>query len=122
MAAESRSRTLLASASRSATTSSDVVVTNARQIVVVLDVTDVTALPSVTLTIKGFDPTSGKTWNILVGAAVTTVSTNLYKVSPHLTASANAVAQDAVPPFVQVTVTANNANAGTYSVGLLECV
>ena len=90
---------------------------NARGIKVVLDMTNVTSAPSVTLEIDGRDTTSGKYYSILTGAAVTTVSTNVYTIYPGLSAVANSTANDVLPHTWRVKVTANNANSGTYSVG-----
>jgi hypothetical protein len=65
---------------------------------------------SVTLTINGKDPASGKYYVILAGAAVITNSTNRYRVGPTLAAAANSIAQDYLPRVFQIVVTANNAN------------
>lgn len=109
--------TLLASASRTTTqTGADTTNYNYRGLHVVLDMTTV-GTGSVTLTIEGKDEASGKYYTILSGAAVTTNSTNVYKVYPGLTAAANAVANDVLPRTFRINVTANNANAATYSVG-----
>lgn len=109
---------LLASASRTTTqTSADLTNATGRGIVVTLDMTVVTAGPSVTLSIKYKDPASGKYIALLTGAAVTTVSTNVYRIYPGLTPVANATVSDVLPRTFQIVVTANNANAGTYSVG-----
>lgn len=109
--------TLLASASRTTTqTGADTPNYNARGIHVVLDMT-VVGTGSVTLTIQGKDEVSGKYYTILAGAAVTTNSTNVYKVYPGLPATANVSANDALPRTFRILVTADNANAATYSVG-----
>lgn len=109
--------TLLSSASRTTNqTGADTTNYNHRGIHVVLDMTTV-GTGSVTLTIEGKDEASGKYYTILAGAAVTTNSTNVYKVFPGATAAANAVANDVIPRTFRITVTANNANAATYSVG-----
>lgn len=108
---------LLASAARTTTqTGADTANYNARGIHVVLDMT-VVGTGSVTLTLEGKDEVSGKYYTVLSGAAVTTNSTNVYKVYPGLTAAANAVASDVLPRTFRISVTANNANAATYSVG-----
>lgn len=83
---------------------------------VILDMT-VVGTGSVTITINGKDPASGKYYLLLAGAAVITNSTNRYRVGQTLAASANAIAQDYLPATFQIVVTANNANAATYSVG-----
>lgn len=108
---------LLTSASRTATNSTpDQTNYNACGLHVVLDVT-VAGTGSITLEIDEKDPTSGKYIPILTGVAVTSVSTTVYKVFPGATAVANSVANDIVPRTYRVTVTHNNSNAITYSVG-----
>lgn len=89
---------------------------NFRGVIVVLDVTTV-GTGSATITIQGKDQISGKYYDILTGAAVTTNSTNVYKVYPGLTVAANAVASDLIPHQWRVKVTHNNANAMTYTLG-----
>lgn len=111
--------TVLASASRTTTqTQGDQTNYNHRGIIVVLDMT-VVGTGSVTLEIDGKDPVSGKYYAILTGAAVTTNSTNIYRVYPGLTASANATVNDVLSRTWRVKVTANNSNAATYSVGAM---
>lgn len=94
---------------------------NARGLHVVLDMTTV-GTGSVTLEIDGKDPVSGKYYAILTGAAVTTNSTNVYKVYPGITAAANVSASDILPRTWRVKVTANNANATTYTVAAMLVV
>jgi hypothetical protein len=109
--------TVLASLARTTTqTQADQANVGGRGIVVVLDMTAV-GTGSVTLTIQGKDPASGKYYTLLAGAAVTTNSTNVYRVYPGLTAAANATASDVLPRTWRVLVTANNANSAVYSVG-----
>lgn len=83
---------------------------------VILDVT-VPGTGSVTLSINGKDPASGKYYALLTGAAVTTTTTNVYRVGLGITVAANSAANDMVPQTMQIVVTANNANPVTYSVG-----
>lgn len=107
----------LASLSRTTTqTGRDSVNNYHRGLQVVLDMTTV-GTGSVTLTVQGKDVASGKYYTVLAGAAVTTNSTNIYKIYPGLVAAANAVANDALPTTYRILVTANNANAAVYSVG-----
>jgi hypothetical protein len=111
--------TVLASAARTTTqTQADQTNQGAAGIVVILNMT-VVGTGSVTLTIQGKDPVSGSYYTLLAGAAVTTNSTNVYRVYPGLTAAANAVASDNLPRTWRVLVTANNANSATYSVGAI---
>lgn len=115
--------TLLPSAVRTTTqTSPDIVSAGGGQdivgIHVILDATvNAGSAGSITVTINGKDPASGKYYLLLSGAAVTTVTTNVYRIYPGMTASANATANDALPPIFQIVVTANNSNPVTYSVG-----
>lgn len=110
---------LLTSAARTATaTSADLINYNGRSIIdIILDMT-VVGTGSVTVTINGKDPASGKYYLLLSGAAVITNVTNVYTLNPQLaTAVANVSAQKAIPRIFQIVVTANNANTATYSVG-----
>jgi len=110
--------TLLASGARTTTqTSADITTFNAGAIQVILDMTNVAAGPSVVVSIDGKDPASGKYYNLLTGANVTTNSTNVYTVDPAIPAVANVTAQKRLPRTIRIVVTANNANSGTYSVG-----
>ena len=109
--------TLLASAARTATVASpDQTNFNGCGVHVILDVT-AAGTGSITLTIQGKDPVSNKYYDILAGVAVTTNSTNVYKVYPGLPATANVSANDLLPRTWRVNVTHNNANSITYSVG-----
>lgn len=109
--------THLASASRTTTqTGADVANVGYKGIKVVLDMT-VVGTGSVTLAIQMKDAVSGKYVTILTGAAVITNVTNVYTVYPGITAAANVSASDILPKTFRILVTANNANAATYSVG-----
>lgn len=111
------SATMLASGSRTTTQNSGVIVNyNGRGVVVILEVTSA-GTGSVTVTIEGRDPSTTNFYTILSGAAVTTNSYNVYKVYPGITAVANAAVSDALPRLFRIIVTANNANAMTYSIG-----
>ena len=112
-----RDLTILASGARTTTqTGSDQINPGARGLLVVVDMT-VVGTGSITMTIQGKDPASAKYYTILASAAVITNVTNLYRVYPTITASANAIAQDVLPATWRILVTANNANSATYSVG-----
>ena len=82
----------------------------------VIDVTAVDATPSVTFTINGKDPVSGKVWTILASAAITATGTTILKVYPGLMAAANAAANDVLPPTWQVTAVHGDADSITYVV------
>lgn len=72
---------------------------------------------SVTLSIQGKDAASGQYYAMLTGAAVTSNGTTVYTVYPGLTAVANTTVSDVLPATWRVVMTANNANATTYTVG-----
>lgn len=110
----------LTSAARTTTqTGADIINdTNTSSLAVVLDVTaNAGGLGSVTVLIEGKDKTSGKYFTLLSGAAVTTVSTNRYTVGPWINSVANVNAQTYIPTLFRISVTADNANPVTYSVG-----
>lgn len=105
---------LLASASRTTTqTSADQTNYNARGLHVVLDVT-VAGTGSITLKVEAKDAI-GIYYTVLEGLPIIATGTNVYKLYPGITASANASASDILPRTFRVTITANNANAMTYS-------
>jgi hypothetical protein len=84
----------------------------------VVAVTTVIGTGSVTVTIQGKDRASGTYYTLLAGAAIVTNTTNIYTVYPSgIAAVANVTAVDALPDIYRVTVTANNANPATYTVG-----
>lgn len=110
---------VLASAARTTTqTGADTTNYNGRGVRIVLDTT-VASTGSVTLSIQGKDA-NGVYYTLLSGAAVTTVSTNVYEVFPGATVTANVSANTLLPRVWRVVVTANNANTQTYSVS--SCV
>lgn len=109
--------TLLASAARTTTLqSADQTNYNGSCVHVVLNVTSA-GTGSITLTVQGKDSVSSAYYTILSGAAVTTNSTNVYKVCPGITVAANVSAADILPRTWRIDVTHNNANSITYSVG-----
>ena len=106
-----------ASAARTATPTAVVISTgNAPALYLVVEVTASADTPSVVFTFDLWDPVSGTGVNLLTSAAVTAVSSNIYKISPALVASANLVASEHVPEFVKVTATHADADSITYSV------
>lgn len=111
--------TFLASASRTTTQTQDEQSNRAgyKGIRVVLDMTVVTASPSVTLTIQCKDRTSGEWHTLLSGAAVTGDTTNVYTLHPGAPVTTNVSANAQLGSAWRIVVTAGNANAGTYSVG-----
>lgn len=83
----------------------------------VIDCTAITASPSVTFLIEGVDRASGKTWTLLQSAAVVGTGTTVLRINDALTAAANTIAKDSLPPVIRVTATHGDADSITYSVG-----
>lgn len=76
----------------------DLVNTNARGLKLVIDITALAGTsPTLTVTIQGKDPVSGKYFTILASAALAAVATTVLTVYPGLTAAANVVANDVLP-------------------------
>lgn len=109
---------VFASAARTAThNSQDYINYGATGLALVIDVTAVTATPSVVFTIQGKDTLSGKYFTILDTAAITGTGTTRVRVHPGMTASANVVVKDAMPRVWRVLATHADADSITYSVG-----
>lgn len=79
---------------------------NAKGLIVIVDITAITGT-SVTVTIQGKDPTSGKYYTILASAALTATGTTVMRVYPGLVASANVTANDILPRTWRVITTAS---------------
>lgn len=116
VAPAAKTGTILASAARTASVQGgDEKNYHAKGVIVVLDVTATNNAPSIVLKIQG--KVAGKYYDILEGAAVTGISTNIYRVHPDLTDSPNLIAKDILPQDWRVTVTHDNDNSITYSIG-----
>lgn len=85
---------------------------------IILDVTAIAATPSITVDFEGYDYGSDTWYNIGTGAAVTAVSTTVYKIHPDLTAVASLVFKDGIPYLWRATVTHADADSITYSVAV----
>ena len=117
MANLTRSLQAFASAARTATVNSSDLKNN--QFVgchAVIDMSAITATGSVVFKIQALDALSGKYYDIIESAAVTTVSTVVLRVYPSLTAVANLTVNDALPMDFRVVATHLNAMAMTYEV------
>jgi 2-keto-3-deoxy-6-phosphogluconate aldolase len=62
--------------------------------------------PTATFTIQGKDPLSGQYYTILASTALNATGATVLKVFPGLTAAANSVASDIIPPTWRVIMTA----------------
>lgn len=107
---------ILASGARTTTqTSADQTNPNHRGIKIVFDVTSGTGL-SLVLTLDDKDLNSAKYSNILTSAAITGVSTTVFRVFPGATAIAGLTVSDIIARLFRIVVTAGNATSATYSV------
>lgn len=110
--------TLVASAARTASADWHFAVAGARGIIVVIRVTASAATPSVVFTIRGYDPQTDATWDILVSAAVTGAGSTVLRVYPGTVAVTNVKADDVVPAQIIVHAEASDADSLTYSIGI----
>lgn len=85
---------------------------------VILDLTALAATPSLVVTIDGYDYGSETWYNIGTCTAVTTVTTNVFKVHPDLTAAAGSVFKDGIPYLWRVVVTHGDADSATYTLAV----
>lgn len=111
---------LLASASRTATQVGRVMGTfDSQNLEVLLDLTvNAGGLGSVTILIEGYDPGKDNFYTLLQSAALTAVAFTRLTVGPGLPVTANVSADSPLPEKIRITITANNANPVTYSVGV----
>lgn len=110
--------TALGSAARTATTNSADMTNDAgRGLDLTFDITAVPGVQTVTLTIQGKDPASGKYYTLLAGAAQSATGTLRMRVYPGLTAAANVDANGSLPKTWRVSVAHSGAGSFTYSVG-----
>lgn len=84
----------------------------------IIDVTAITATPSVVVTIRAVDRVSGKKVDILASAAIVGVGTTTLRVGPGLTAAANVVANDFMPTDIEIDFAHADADSITYSAAL----
>lgn len=110
--------TLLASASRSATTSSaDQLLYSGRGVRVTVNVTVVPGVDTITPAIEVKDPISGTYTAVLTGAPLIATGLVTLRVGQGITAAANLAAADLLARTWRVTVTHSAGTAFTYSVG-----
>lgn len=84
----------------------------------IVDLTTVPGVDTVTVTIQGRDPVSGKLYTILASAALSAQATTVLKVGPGLPVAANLSANDVLPDDIQITFTHSAGTNFTYSAGL----
>ena len=111
---------IFASAARTATATATIPV-DSSQGLFFINVTAVSATPSVVFTIAGLDPIGSTAYTILESAAITGTGLTVLRVSPQLTAAANTIAKDMLPAAIKVTATHADADSITYSMGFIGC-
>ena len=82
----------------------------------VINVSAVTATPSVVFTLKGVDPASGNTWLMLTSAAITATGTTALRIYPGVAVSAGVTANDVLPEGIDITATHADGDSITYTV------
>lgn len=112
----------LASATRSASSNGDDIkkIPGMRGVKVVLDITTVPGVDTVTMTIQGKDPVSGKYYTILASAALVAVATTVYTVFPGAPVSANVSANDTIPDIYRLIFTHSAGTNFVYSASVVE--
>lgn len=76
---------------------------------------------TLTVTIVGMDPASGKAYTLLVSTGITTAVTTVLRVGPGLTAAANLVANDVLPLMWQVQAVVATASM-TFTIGTNQMI
>jgi hypothetical protein len=111
-------QSIFTSAARTATAESTIVC-NRSSGIFFINVTAVTATPSVVFTISGVDPISSATYTILQSAAITGTGLTVLRICTHLAAAANTIAKDLLPQALKITATHADADSITYSVSYM---
>ncbi len=84
--------------------------------IITIDMTAVPTVDTVTFTVEGKDPISGKYYTILTSAAIVAVSTVVLRVYPALVAIANLTVNDVLPDTWRVVATHSAGTNFDYSV------
>ena len=109
---------IFASAARTATESATIISSQSSGMFFI-NVSAVSATPSVVFTISGVDPISSTTYTILQSAAITGTGLTVLRVCAHLAAAANTVAKDFLPQALKITATHGDADSITYSMSYI---
>jgi len=107
--------TVFSSAARTATPTDANITVGSATGFFVINVTSVTATPSVVFAVNGVD-SLGNEFNIITSAAITSTGTTVLRVFPGATASANVTVNDMLPEAINVSATHADADSITYSV------
>ena len=109
---------VLASAARTATVTVTLDTRGAAGFYVYLDVTVDPSSAVLTMNIDGFDASANEAFTLLDGAAVNSVSFNVYKVWPGATVVANLAANEWLPDRVNIHIAVADSDSMTYSVSV----
>jgi len=92
---------------------------NLRNMHIIIDVTAVTATPSVQVAIEGLDPASGDYYELLAAiVAITATGTTILKLGESIVPAAGLAEQDFIPDTTRISFTHADADSITYSVGM----
>ena len=112
--------TVLASAARTTTVNTEFTNTQYQGVTIVIDVTLDAAAASITPHIEGFSTLGSDWYTILTGAAIAAVGVTVLRVYPTMTAAANTIAVDFLPPTWRFRMAVADADAITYSVNAIH--
>ncbi len=113
-------QTIFPSASRTASVdSADIINSNFKGAHFIVDVSDLTDTPFITVTIQGKDPISGNYYDILISNTVNLVDTFLLRIYPGAFDSPNVSVPDILPNTFRVRVANGNSDPITYSISVL---
>lgn len=108
-------QTILASAARTATNTSDVFTAGGAGIRVFINVTAITDTPSITAKIQGVAP-DGTAYDLLTSAAIVATGLTVLTIYPGATVAANVTLSLPAPRRFKVVMTHSDADSITYSV------
>lgn len=112
-------RTVYTSAARTATPTAVTVRTGRyRGVKLFINVTAITATPSVVPTVDMVDSLSGAVKNLLTGAAITGTGQTVLTIYPGVTVAANVSAADVLPESIKITMIHGDADSITYTVAV----
>lgn len=110
-------KALYASVARTATpTAVTFSVGRAKELRIVIDVTAITATPSVVFTVDIVDSLSGKFPNLITSAAITATGTTVLTVALGVTVAANVAVSAPLSETLRLTATHGDADSITYTV------
>lgn len=114
--AEARQETLFPSTALTASANgADFIINNEEVLHILVDLTAYTGTGNWTITVEGKWPNSTY-YTLLAGTALSANGTQTLKIGRGLTAAANSVANDGIPPIVRVRITISGTTTATIAV------